>query len=189
MLQKVLAEQAERFQMGLDAVARLVDDLGVDDPDDDRVVLRREPARLVLAVDGSPSMSELPYFLIRNTAVLREAATMSGAVVDGCFGACYPPQIDDDRQDVTAFLPISAPVPVPAEFGAAGVRIDELPSCQLAVVEHRGSYAGLEGCYRRLGTWVAFHTTPAELPVRELYPTPIDGPLDEAVTEVQWPVL
>jgi DNA-binding transcriptional MerR regulator/effector-binding domain-containing protein len=189
-IRKVLAEQAERFRVGLDAVARLVDDLSLEEQADvSGVTLRREVALTVLAVNGNPLMAELGPFLVRSTGTLREAALASGAVVAGCFGACYPPQVEEDRQDVTAFLPISGPVLVPAEFGSAGVRIDELPACDFAVLEHRGPYSGLESCYRRLGTWVAFHAVPAGLPVRELYPTPIDGPIEDAVTELLWPVV
>jgi effector-binding domain-containing protein len=89
---------------------------------------------------------------------------------------------------VTAFLAIAAPVLVSAEHRSAGVQMDELPACDVAVLEHRGPYEGLASCYRRLGAWVAFHATPTELPVRELYRTPIDGPAEQAITELHWPV-
>jgi DNA-binding transcriptional MerR regulator len=190
LLRKLLLEQAERFQAGLDTVSRLVDDLLVEqDADPDAVVVRREEARLVLAVDGSPRMADLGPFVLRIEAVLREAAQVSGAVVEGCFGGCYPVPFEEDRQDVTAFLPIAAPVLVPPGLGSMGVRIDELPACDVAVAELRGSYLGLEACYRRLGAWVAFHAVPSDLPVRELYVTPLGGPEDEAVTELLWPVV
>jgi DNA-binding transcriptional MerR regulator len=190
LLRKVLTEQANRFQVGLDAVARLVDDLGVaDDADAGAVVLRRESARLVLAVDAALPVAELGHFLNRSAGLLRETARASGAVIDGRFGACYPPQVDEDRQDVTAFLPITAPTLVPAEFGSAGVRIDELPACDLAVLEHRGPLWELAGCYRRLGTWVAFHAVPADLPVRELYSAPVDERAENTVIELLWPVI
>ena len=190
LVRKVLAEQAERFQVGLDAVARLVDDLSLDDvPDVEAVTVRREVAQIVLALEGSPSMAELESFVRRAETTLTEAATASGAVVDGSYGACYPPPRDDDRQEVLAFLPISAPVLVPPEIASAGARVDELPACDVAVLELRGSYVGLEACYRRLATWVAFHAVPADLPVRELYRTPISGPGEQAVTDVLWPVV
>jgi DNA-binding transcriptional MerR regulator/effector-binding domain-containing protein len=190
-VRKVLAEQAERFQAGLDAVGRLVDDLSLEaeEADPGGVVVRREEARLVLAVDGSPRMADLGAFVHRCQTVLWDAASASGAVVGGCFGGCYPTPIEEDRQDVTAFLPIAAPVLVAPEFGSAGVRVDELPACEVAVLELRGSYLGLEACYRRLGAWVAFHAVPADPPVRELYLTPIGGPEEEPVTELLWPVL
>jgi len=186
---KVLAEQAERFQAGLDAVDRLVDDLDVEENlDEGGVVVRKEESCLVLAVDGIPSMAELEPFVRWSEKTLTEAAVASGAVVARSFGASYPVPFEEDRQEVGAFLPISAPVLLPAELSCLGVRVDELPACDVAVIELRGPYWGLEACYRRLGTWVAFHATPAELPVRELYLTPLDGPQEEAITELLWPV-
>jgi DNA-binding transcriptional MerR regulator len=186
---KVLAEQAARFQTGLDAVARLVDDLSTDAHlDAGGVVLRKEEAHLVLAVEGSPSMTELLAFVRWTEKTLKEAALTSGAVVTGPFGASYPVPFDEDRQEVTAFLPISAPVLVPNEVGCVGVRVDELPPCDVAVIELRGPYWGLESCYRKLGTWVAFHATPADVAVRELYLTPLDGAQEDAITELLWPV-
>jgi DNA-binding transcriptional MerR regulator len=189
-VRKVLDEQAERFQVGLDAVARIVDDLYLDDEaDPGGVVLRRETAHIVLVIQDAPLIADLGTFLRRSERTLQEAATTTRAVTAGCFGACYPPQLEEDRQDVTAFLPVSAPVLVPPDLLAGGVRIDELPACDLAVLELRGSYWGLEGCYRRLGAWVAFHAVPSGLPVRELYLTSVGEPDDEdAVTELQWPV-
>ncbi len=189
-VRKVLAERAAQFQAGLDAVGRLVDDLcDEEEADPQGVVVRREEARLVLAVEGSPRMADLGAFVRRSQTVLREAASASGAVVAGCFGGCYPTPVEEDRQDVMAFLPISAPVLVAPEFESAGVRVDELPACDVAVLELRGSYAGLESCYRRLGAWVAFHAAPADPPVRELYLTPIGGPEEEPVTELLWPIV
>lgn len=189
-VRKVLAEQAERFQLGLDAVARLVDDLELAEPDDvGDVVLRSEAQRLVLAVQGSPSMAELEAFVRRSETTLSQAAVASGAVIDGCFGGCYPPQVEEDRQEVTAFIPIAAPVLVRPESSSVGVRVNELPACDVAVLELQGPYWGLEACYRRLGAWVAFHAVPAEHPVRELYLTPLAGPQDVAVTELLWPII
>jgi len=190
LVRKVLAEQAVRFQVGLDAVARLVDDLDLDGLDDVcDVTLRSEAERSVLALRGSPSMAELERFVYRSETTLREAAVATGAVIDGCFGGCYPPQVDEDKQEVIAFIPIATPVLVPSEFSRVEVRVDELPACQVAVLVLRGPYSGLDTCYRRLGAWVAFHAAPGEHPVRELYLTPLAGPQDEAVTELLWPII
>lgn len=189
LLRKVLTEQAARFQAGLDAVARLVDDLSLDGAagDDTGVFLRHEPARVVLAIDGVAALADLEHFLRRSAQQLHDAAAAGGAVIAGCLGASYPPPVDEDHQEVTVFLPIGAPVMVPADARAVGVRIDELPACAVAVIEHRGPYWGLDACYRRLGAWVAFHATPSGLPVREWYLAPPDGEGD-AVTELCWPV-
>src|SRR4051794_18911141 len=111
LVRKVLAEQAERFQAGLDAVTRMVDDLSVDqEPDLRGVVVRREPARVVLAVEGTPLITELAAFVRQRGRTLRGAATASGAVVKTPLGASSPPAVEEDRQDVTVFVAISAPV-------------------------------------------------------------------------------
>jgi DNA-binding transcriptional MerR regulator len=190
LVRKVLTEQAERFRTGLDAVERLVDDLELEDDDvPGAVVVRHEAPRLVLAVEGSPLLTELEPFIRRGVQTLQEATSSSGAVVTSCLGASYPAQVEDDRQDVTLFVAIADPVLVPSALAVAGVRVDELPACTAAVLEHRGPYSGLDSCYRRLGTWVAFHATPTDAPVREWYLTPLDGPEDDAVTELLWPIV
>jgi DNA-binding transcriptional MerR regulator/effector-binding domain-containing protein len=189
LVRKALAEQAARFQAGLDAVERLVDDLSLDPAaDPGGVELRREASRTILAVEGNPLLADLGAFAYRSERTLNAAAAASGAVVDGCFGAAFPAPVEEDRQGVTAYLPITAPVLVHAESRDAGVRVDELPACDVAVLVHRGPYSGLEASYRRLGAWVAFHAVPSEHPVREWYLTPLHGPEEAAITEVLWPV-
>jgi len=190
LVRKVLTEQAERFQAGLDAVASLVDDLSLDDEADDAsVTVRREEPRIVLAVEGSPLLAHMEAFIRRGAMTAAAAASTCGAVVTGCLGASFPAAVEDDRQDLTVYLPIAAPVLLASEFRSAGLHVDELPGCDVAVLEHRGPYSGLESCYRRLGAWVAFHAVPASHTVREWYLTPIDGPEQDAITELLWPVL
>jgi DNA-binding transcriptional MerR regulator/effector-binding domain-containing protein len=190
LVRKVLAGQAERYQAGLDAVARLIDDLSLEaGAEEQGVTVRREAAAIVLAVEGSPLVTAAEGFVRLCATTLGEAALASGAVVDGCFGACWPAQSDDERQDVMVFLPISAPVMVPPEFRSAGVRVDELPACDVAVMVHRGPYSSLDSCFRRLGAWVAFHAVPAGQPVRELYLRSGVDLEDYSVTEVLWPVI
>ena len=190
LVRKLLDEQAARFQAGLDAVAQFIDDLSLDDDRDaDGVEIRYEPARLVLAIDGNPLLTELAAFAHRADATLHEAAMASGAVIDGPFGAAFPIPVDDDRQVVNAYVPIAEPVLIDGTFRDAGVRVDELPAGDVAVLVHLGSHPASRAAYRRLGTWVAFHAVPADLPVREWYVTPLDGPEDDAVTEVLWPVV
>jgi DNA-binding transcriptional MerR regulator len=189
LVRKVLAEQAARLQAGLDAVAQLVDDLSVDDTETEGVVVRFEAARHVLAIDGNPRLADLAPFALHAEATLHACAAASLAVVDGSFGAAWPVQVDDDHQAVTTYVPIAEPVLVESSYRELGVRIYELPAGDVAVLVHRGPYLGLEAAYRRLGTWVAFHAVPADLPVREWYVTPLEGPEDDAVTEVLWPVV
>jgi DNA-binding transcriptional MerR regulator/effector-binding domain-containing protein len=190
MVEKLLKEQAARFQASLEAVEQLVDDLRLDgDTGPDEVVVRREEAQIVLAIEARPRMVELAAFVFHGETTLAEAAASSGAVVAGSYGACFAVPGDDESQDVFAFLPIASPVLVPLDVAERGVRLDELPGCDVAVLELRGSYDGLDATYRRLATWVAFNSIPAEHSVRELYRTPMRGPSESAVTELLWPIV
>jgi effector-binding domain-containing protein len=99
--------------------------------------------------------------------------------------------LDDDHQEVEAFLPVTHAPLVPAPLRAEGVRVTELPATEVAVVVHNGSYEGLTDTYRNLGVWVAVHAEAAELPVRELYvvgPDETDDP-ERFRTDVLWPVV
>jgi DNA-binding transcriptional MerR regulator len=71
------------------AIIRLLREVGVSLQDIHTIVdptevsRRREPARHVLAVVGSPSLADLERFLVRSDALLHEAAVASAAVVTG----------------------------------------------------------------------------------------------------------
>ena len=186
---KVLSSHAEALKVRLDAVSRLMDELGAGQPEvAEGVVVRRQDAVLVLALDGRPRLSDLGMFMLRSAHVLGEAAERSGAVVTGPFGASFPPPVEDDYQDVQPYLPIDKPVLLPEGARADGIRIDELPSCDVAFLEHRGPYTELEACYQRLGAWVALYATAAEDPVRENYVT-FSRPDADPVTELLWPIV
>jgi len=108
----------------------------------------------------------------------------------GPFGGCYPTLLDDDAQEVVAFLPVAAAPLLPPASLSAGVQVGELPATDVAVVAHHGAYDDMDDTYRNLGAWVAEHAEPADLPVRELYVvgrTETDDP-DELRTELCWPV-
>jgi GyrI-like small molecule binding domain len=134
--------------------------------------------------------AEWAQFLDQARHLLSDAATATDAVVVGPFGACYPPLLDDDVQEVLAFVPVATAPLLQAATQSAGIAIGELPATDVAVIDHRGDYDDLEDTYRDLGSWVASHGEPAELPVRELYllgPGDTDDP-NEYRTEICWPL-
>jgi DNA-binding transcriptional MerR regulator len=190
--QKVLAEQAAVLEARVDTLRRAVDDLyaAVDAPALHTGVFRRhDPARMVLAFAGDPPESDLATFMITAATRLLDAVTESGAVVDGPFGASFPP-LDDDVQSVEAFVPVaSAPLLSPATR-AVGVRVAELPATDVAVLMHRGAYDTLLEAYLELGAWVASEADPSDLPVREYYLVSLfdTSDPDELRTEVCWPL-
>src|SRR5437763_2976874 len=186
---KVLSGHARDLKVRLDAVTRLMDELGGKEPEPAAgVIVRHVDSMIVLMVDGCPRLSDLGAFMARSANTLNEAADASAAVVAGPFGASFPPQIDDEHQEVQPYLPIRTAVLLPEAARAAGVRLDELPGCDVAALLHQGPYTGLEACYQRLGTWVALHATQAEDPIRENYMT-LARPDGDPVTELLWPIV
>jgi DNA-binding transcriptional MerR regulator/effector-binding domain-containing protein len=190
---KVLAEHGAVLRDRLAATQRAIDALylAIESPSVHTPVHRRwEPAQTVLAMSAIVAEPEFLAFFLRAGELLLDALAASGAVADGPFGACYPPMLDDDHQEVEVFVPVTRAALVPAAFRAEGVRVTELPATDVAVVVHNGSYEGLTDTYRNLGAWVAIHAEAAELPVRELYvigPDKTDDP-DRYRTDVLWPV-
>ena len=190
--QKVLAEHAAVLEARVDTLRRAVDDLyaAADAPALHTGVFRRhDPARTVLAITGDPPEADLASFMIAAATRLLDALDDSGAVVDGPFGATFPP-VEDETQSVEAFVPVaSAPLLTPATR-AAGVRVTELPATEVAVLMHRGAYDTLVDAYLELGAWVAAEADPSDLPVREYYVVSAadTSDLDELRTEVCWPL-
>ena len=189
---KLLAEHARTLDERLSALQRTVDELSkaVEAPSEHTPVHRRiEPARTVLALSATVTPEDWESFLAHARAVLTEAARAGDSVVADPFGACYPPPLDD-VQDVVAIVPVTAPPHLSGSARAAGVRVDDLPHTEVAVLVHAGSTDDLEDSYRMLGAWVARNAAAADLPVREHYlvgPPDSDDP-DEHRTEICWPV-
>jgi DNA-binding transcriptional MerR regulator len=190
---KVLADHGAVLGERLAAMQRAIDELSVAvaAPALQTPVHRRhEPGRTVLTFTGTVSEAEWQPFLGRTLGLLSEAAATSRAVIDGPFGGCYPTLLDDDAQDVVAFVPVAAAPLLTAPSRSAGVQVGELPATDVAVLAHHGTYDTLDDTYRKLGAWVAEHADPAELPVRELYFVGFadtDEP-DEFRTEICWPI-
>ena len=120
---------------------------------------------------------------------LLDALAESGAVVDGPFGATFPP-VADDVQSVEAFVPVASAPFLSRATRAAGVRVTELPATDVAVLMHRGAYDTLLDAYLELGAWVGSEADPSDLPVREYYLVSLfdTSDTDELRTELCWPL-
>jgi DNA-binding transcriptional MerR regulator/effector-binding domain-containing protein len=193
MTKKVLSDHGAVLQERLTVMQRSIDELqgALDMPALHTPVHRRhEQALTVLTLTGTVSEASWLAFLDRGLAALSDAAAAAGAVVAGPFGGCYPTLLDDDAQEVVAFLPVASPPLLPASWRAEGVRVAELPTTEVAVVAHHGPYDDMDDTYRNLGAWVAEHAEPADLPVRELYliGRADTDDLDELRTELCWPI-
>ncbi|HMF03966.1 MAG TPA: MerR family transcriptional regulator [Acidimicrobiia bacterium] len=190
---KVLGDHGAVLQERLVSMQRSIDELqgALDTPALHTPVHRRhEPAATVLTVTGTVSEATWVDFLDRACASLTEAVGEAGAVAVGSFGGCYPTLLDDDVQEVVAFLPVAIPPLLPAPSRSAGVQVGELPATDVAVIAHHGAYDDMDDTYRHLGAWVAEHADPADFPVRELYlvgRAETDDP-ERLRTELCWPV-
>lgn len=191
--EKVLAEHSSVLEVRLATVQRQVDDLyraletpAIHTPADRRF----EPARTILRVNATVNEDSWLAFLARAHDLLHDAARAAGSAVTGPFGGCYPTLLEDDAQDVAAYLPISEASLLPAAALEAGVSIDELPGSDVAVLTHHGSYDNLADTYRHLGAWVAEHADPLDLPVREIYVVGAadTDEVDAFRTEICWPI-
>jgi DNA-binding transcriptional MerR regulator len=190
---KVLAEHGAVLQDRLSATQRAIEELylAVEAPVSHTPVHRRqERTSTVLTHASTVTEAEWNSFLDRAHDVLADTATAAGAVIDGSFGACYPPLMEDDAQEVVAFIPVAAAPLLPPSARSAGVQVGSLPATDVAALAHPGTYDTLEDSYRQLGAWVSAHAEPADLPVRERYlvgPRDTDDP-DELLTEICWPI-
>jgi DNA-binding transcriptional MerR regulator len=182
----VLEERLAITQQAIDGLHNALEEPVLQTP----VRRRHETARTVLTLPGTVTEAEWSPFLDRARGLLADAVHTAGAVVDGVFGACYPPLLDDDEQDLLAFIPVTAAPLLSGAARSAGVAVDQLPAADVAVITHTGSYDDLEDTYRNLGAWVATHGEPTDLAVRELYlvgPGDTDDP-DDFRTEICWPI-
>ena len=190
---KVLREHGSVLEARLAGIQRAIDELNaaLEVPTLHTPVHRRhEQALTVLTFSGTVSEASWLAFLDRAFAALSDAAAADGAVVAGPLGGCYPTLLDDDAQEVVAFLPVTSAPLLSASSRATGVRVGELPATEVAVIAHHGPYDDMDDTYRNLGAWVAEHAEPADLPVRELYlvaSSHTDDP-DELRTELCWPM-
>ena len=129
-------------------------------------------------------------FVRRAETTVAEAAAASGAVVDGCYGACYPAPLVDDRQDVLAFLPIAGPVLVAQEFASAPVC--GWMNCRHATSRSSNSTARIWDSMVAIGDSVrGWHSTRHRPSTRcgSCISPRWQDPKDDAVTQLLWPVV
>lgn len=195
---EVLAAHAAVMQDRLDEMTRVVAELqrSIDLPSSHTPVhVRHEPDTTALAVVGTVAApEEYSGFLGDAYRRLYAALQYVDASMVGASAALYPPTFDGDPEQVTAYLPISAPCPVPQPVLDTGVHLTLVPGTTCAVLTHSGSYATIADTYRQLGAWVARHATSLDGPVREHYVVSVDTstgelvPDDERRTEIVWPI-
>jgi DNA-binding transcriptional MerR regulator len=190
---KLLAEHEREMQDRLADARRIVDDLrtviGGAGSDTGPAVHVRNLERLdALALSDEVPQAEFPNFLGQAYAKLGQAIHHSGLIPTGPAAAHYAAELhDQEREPVTAYLPVEAPTPTaPLDE----VALIELPATTAAVITHLGSYDSIGDTYASLGAWVAYHAEPTGQPVREVYLVSYDqtSDPDQFRTEIQWPI-
>ncbi|MGY6500716.1 MAG: MerR family transcriptional regulator [Acidimicrobiales bacterium] len=189
----VLEAHRATMQARLDDTARIVAELqdGATPEAATPVHVTTAKGSATFAVRTEIAESAFAGWLGEAFALLASAVEQAGAIVTGAAGALYPPEIDDERQKVEAFVPVSDPLPhLPVELVDRGVVVSEIPTEQCAVLVHSGSYDEIGTTYRVLGAWVARHAAHAGSPVRETYLVGPHNATDPTTfrTEISWPI-
>lgn len=194
---KVLREHSTAMRRRLEDTARIVADLqaAVDAPTVETPVhLTVLPHADALARRAVADEASFGAVLDQLYAQLDADAQAVGAILSGAAGALYPPEISDDLEDITAYLPCANASALLGVVRRAGLELIELPTVEAAIAVHRGPYDTIGDTYRLLGAWVAANVRGAnerlagELPVREIYLIGPPGEPSEFVTEIQWPL-
>jgi DNA-binding transcriptional MerR regulator len=153
------------------------------------VHLRREPATQSVRITGAVDGDGFADWLTWAYAELGTFLERAGIEASGAAGALYAAELADDGPEaVEAFLPVAAPLVVPAR--ERNVSLGEVPAARTAVLVHAGDYDTIGDTYRTLGAWVARHAEHGGERVREWYvigPTDTDDPA-EYRTEISWPI-
>ena len=153
------------------------------------VHLRTERATQSVRITGLVEPDEFGDWLAWAYGELGAFLDRHGVAPSGAPGGLYAAELADDGPEAAeAFLPVAAPVVVPAR--ERHVTVGEVPAARVAVLVHAGDYDTIGDTYRTLGAWVARHAEHAGERVREWY---VIGPLDAADvaeyrTEISWPI-
>lgn len=143
------------------------------------------------AIRARTATSELPGLFDEHLPNIAHRLADMGVEPAGPPYARYH-EYGPETVDVEIGIPVASPVPnVPALADAQPGELgsSELPGGRVAIVVHRGSYAGLPDAYERLEGWLAGQGGQAGGAPWELY---VDDPseVDEADlrTEICWPL-
>ena len=180
-----LEQGLARTKTSIDALRGLLEGAWPDLPD-----YRDDPARLVIARHGSVTLGASEEWVRNALLELLRALRTAGVKPAGPPGALIPSGLfEDGEADVTAFVPVHAPVP---GIGGPGSGVDtfELPACRVALMVHKGPYAQVCNTYGALGSRVAERGEGITGPTREYFTVTHVHTYDPARlrTEICWPV-
>jgi DNA-binding transcriptional MerR regulator len=187
---KAIVAHLERMEQQLADTQATVASLRVllerEAPEPMRVEYRTVGACRSLAIREEVTLEHAEEWWAEAFAELYDAARAAGVTPAGPSGALWSGEwFEWEVGEVTAFVPVDGN---PAGSGRA--EVFEVPAAELAVAEHRGSFADIDQTYAALGTFVADREIGVDGPIREYY---IVSPLDTDDAsrhriEVGWPI-
>jgi DNA-binding transcriptional MerR regulator/effector-binding domain-containing protein len=147
---------------------------------------RRVDATMTAAVTAVIAVGDFVPWYLGALGELHATLEAQGIRSSGPTGGIYTPELfTDERGEVTAFVPTATEIP---RLG----RVEPLvvPAAELAVIEHRGSFADVDLAYGTLGTYVASHELRLDGPIREYSLVGRQDTADENAwrTEICWPI-
>ena len=188
---KILAEHQISMQERLAVTERIVAELqsGASPVTHTPVHVRDEPAMDTVRIVGDVLAADFVGWIMEAFNRLYRFVRDLEIGVTGPPGALFPSEIADEcSENVEVFLPIAAPVEIPA--GTREISLGEVPAARVAVLVHAGGYDTMGETYRVLGSWVARNAANVGERVREWYVVgPAEGRDPSAYrTEIAWPV-
>jgi DNA-binding transcriptional MerR regulator len=181
-LQQELADR----QSQLDRVAaRLIQIQEEGKMPDQEIVLKQIEKQTVLAYRFTAESSDVLGAMLGQ---IYPALFATGIMPASAPGILYhDPEFKADAIDVEVIYPVAHATESVKINDSVQMTARELPDTQVASIIHKGSYDGLESCYKALGQWIESNKYTIAASPRELYLTAPDDP-DGAITEIQFPV-
>src|SRR6478609_3169011 len=184
-----IAEHLARMEETLDRTTQVVASLRSllqpqDKPID--VEYRTIPATTVLSISAQVSRPEVGQWCGTVFPELYLALADAGVDPAGPGSATYDQQFFEcDLGEVVAYVPLASPIDTDGRAESTS-----LPAGRFAVAVHSGGFDEVDRTYGRLGSHVAEHDVPQDLPIREHYLIGPNHTQDAQLwrTEVWWPI-
>lgn len=150
------------------------------------VEVQRKPPLAVWSVGATIDVSEIDGWFGASLSTLRDAlATAGSAPLEVVPGGLYDRALFlESRGQAILFVPAPHSAHPPQ-----GVRAEDLPANEFAVLTHPGGHDGIDRSYAALGRYVNEHLISHQGPIREHYigATP-SAPTTFTATEICWPI-
>jgi DNA-binding transcriptional MerR regulator len=152
----------------------------------DTISIRKVPATAAAAITATVDVADLAVWYQGAFGELHGTLAAHGVAASGHAGGIYDGALfAHERGEATVFIPCASDV-----RAAGRVQLTEIPSAELAIIEHAGPHDDIDRAYGALAAYVARHAIGVDGPIREYYPVSNHETADPAAwrTEVGWPI-